>query len=108
MGAQPEKVAPGGAGAAPAPFQWPAVTMDCLAGLWFWWDTAPPTKKRLYHGRIQATVEGYVLLAFAPHPDLPSGVLELVHISRIAEDTWSLFPTEEEYQAALAGGADDS
>ena len=79
-----------------------------LTGLWFWWDTAPPTKKRLYHGQIRATIDGYVLLCFAPHPDLPKGVFELVHISRIAEDVWSLFATEDDYKAALAGGDDDS
>lgn len=75
-----------------------------MEGLWFWWDTAPAVKRPLYHGRIQAVLEGgYVLLSFAPHADLPTGVLELVHISRIAEDTWSLFTTVEDYQAAIGG-----
>ena len=75
---------------------------DILAGLWFWWDTAPPTKKRLYHGRIHATIEGgYALLRFTPHPKLPAGLFELVHISRISEEVWSLFATEDEYKAAV-------
>ena len=55
------------------------------------------------NGRIVATVEGsYVLLSFAPHAELPSGLFELVHISRISEQAWSLFGTEEDYLAALS------
>jgi hypothetical protein len=83
--------------------------LDHLAGMYFWWDEAPPSKKGFYHGHIAVALEGgYYLLEFAPSDKLPAGLHEIVHVALMAEQTWSFYRTEAEYLAALAGGTDDS
>ena len=81
--------------------------LDHLAGMYFWWDSAPPSKKGFYHGRVAASLEGgYYLLAFSPSDVLPAGLHEIVHVALMAEQSWSFYRTETEYRAALAGGTD--
>lgn len=83
--------------------------LDHLAGMWFYWDEAPPSKKGFYHGRVAASLEGgYYLLEFAPSDKLPDGLHEIVHIALMAEQTWSFYRTEAEYLAALRGADGDS
>ena len=77
----------------------PLRALDYLAGMYFVWDTAPPTKRDLYHGRIIAGLDGgYYLLLFAEHDALPPGVHEIVHVSIMAEQCWSFFQNADEYQ----------
>lgn len=83
--------------------------LDHLTGMFFWWDSAPISKKRVYHGRVAASLEGgYYLLEFAASDQLPEGVHEIVHLATMVDQAWSFYRTEAEYRAALAGGTDDS
>ena len=83
--------------------------LDHLAGMYFHWDSAPPSKKGFYHGRVAVSLEGgYYLLEFAPSDKLPAGLHEIVHVALMAEQAWSFYRTETEYRAALVGGDDDS
>ena len=78
--------------------------VDSLVGMWFVWDTAPPTKRDLYHGRIAASLDGgYYLLEFSPHDKLPAGVHEIAHVATMTDQTWGFYSTEAEYRAALGG-----
>ena len=80
---------------------------DHLAGMYFWWDHAPPSKRGFYHGRVAVSLEGgYYLLEFAPSDVLPDGLHEIVHIALMAEQSWSFYRSELEYRTALAGGID--
>ena len=79
--------------------------LDHLAGMYFWWDSAPTSKKGFYHGRVAASLEGgYYLLEFALSERLPDGVHEIVHIALMADQSWSFYRTETEYLAALEQG----
>lgn len=79
--------------------------LDHLTGMYFYWDSAPPSKKGFYHGRVAVSLEGgYYLLEFAPSDLLPTGLHEIVHVALMAEQAWSFYRTEAEYLAALAGG----
>lgn len=79
--------------------------LDHLTGMYFYWDTAPRTKRDIYHGRVAASLEGgYYLLEFALSDQLPEGVHEIVHLATMADQTWSFYRTETEYQAALVRG----
>ena len=83
--------------------------LDHLAGMYFYWDSAPPSKKGFYHGRVRAALEGgYYLLEFAPSDVLPAGLHEIVHVALMAEQAWSFYRTEADYLTALRGNDADS
>lgn len=84
----------------------PEIQLDRLVGCFFWWDGAPTAKRRIYHGRIVASLEGgYYLLKFDSSEHLPDGVHEIVHVSTMTEHSWSFFQTETDYLAALVPDA---
>ena len=77
--------------------------VDALVGMYFWWDTAPPTRRAIYKGVIVASLgNGYYLLRFDKTNLLPAGVHEVVHIATITEQAWSLFEDSDGLSAAFA------
>ena len=77
--------------------------VDALVGMYFWWDTAPPTKRAIYKGVIVASLgNGYYLLRFGKASVLPAGVHEVVHVATITEQAWSLFEDSDGLSAAFA------
>jgi hypothetical protein len=62
--------------------------------------------KWVYHGEIVAHfADGYCLLRFDNSDKLPTGTHEVVHISRIADEKWSLFENANQLQTVLVDGA---
>jgi len=78
--------------------------MPTIEGMWFWYDAAGPQKRAFYHGQVVALVGDYCLLRFDGHAQLPDGLHEIVHVSAIAQDAWSLFVTEAELRQAISNG----
>ena len=84
------------------------VILDHLTGMYFWWDAAPTAKRRVYHGRVAASLEGgYYLLDFAPCDELPRGLHEITHVATMTEQTWSFFRTEDELTDYMAARGSD-
>ena len=73
-----------------------------LLGRWVWHDEErDPAVREVAAGQVVAELGlGYWLVRYLPHPRLRPGVSEVVHLSRLDEERWSVFDTEDELRGA--------